>query len=435
MADVEEVWATALVDRLLEEGHLELSSARSKSGVVANVAFHLGARAEPRASVLAEALLDHKGVAELSCDDEELAALVAATRPSDEAVARAAKPSSEGPQGGSAEATTRSLDRLEPDLRAAVERATAHAWGRGHAEVTLDHVLLQVLGIPSVVELARRRGGHPEDALAECTKRLARQGTHQGDVGPDRALLSALDEAEDAVPRFVAVGDLAIAAMRPAIGVPHAGFLRAFQPEPERAAPPAELADDADIGPVPALSRGPGALATSDELRQALALYRGEAERHADPFRLGRSRTVSLPARWVVDVERELGTTLPDDLWAVLAARVLAVAELGIGAAMPHGEPAVGGELCERILTVASGGEAHVDDDLVAIAELDDDPDGSLLCVKRGVVYADRNAQEVVRVDDAGRRPLGTFGAFLLARAREASDAKPMEAGLRACLT
>jgi hypothetical protein len=189
--------------------------------------------------------------------------------------------------------------------------------------------------------------------------------------------------------------------------------------------------EDVDIPGTPVDARGPGALAMSAELVAAFGLYRGEAERHADRFRLGEKPTPSISARLVIAAERDLDTSLPDDFWAVLALRVPAIAALGIGTSSPEAEPAPATEVCEIVLAVASGAEAHIDDDLVAIAELIDSPDGASLCVKRGVTYAQRNTQEVYRVDDVGRRSLGTFGAFIARSARETCTTKSLPVDVR----
>lgn len=427
MLDVQDVWAEALVGRLLEEGHLELSSNRSRPAVVSLVASHLG-RAKLSVSALAEALVDHSGVGELSCDDDTLRAIVEATEPNPEEVAQVADPPASNPPAEREE--TVDLSGLEPELRDVVERAAVHASAMGHLEVTLDHVLHHLLQRPAIVELARRRGGDPEAALAACSRRISREGNGTGDVGPDRHLAAALEQAKDDAARLVRVADLAIAAMRPRTGAGDASFLMAFEPKP---ATPLDEPDeeDVDVPPTPAYARGPGALAMSAELVAALALHRGEAERHADRFRLGEKPTPSLSARLVAAAEREIDTSLPDDFWAVLALRVPAIAALGIGASSPEAEPAPASDVCETVLAVASGAEAHIDDDLVAIAELFDSPDGASLCVKRGVPYAQRNSQEVYRVDDEGRRSLGTFGAFIARCARETCEGKSLPVDVR----
>ena len=66
--------ATRLVDLLLERGHLELASPRTKEPVIRRVVF--GLEAEASAAELIDILVETDGVAEIYCDDTVLATLI-----------------------------------------------------------------------------------------------------------------------------------------------------------------------------------------------------------------------------------------------------------------------------------------------------------------------------------------------------------------------
>jgi len=144
------------------------------------------------------------------------------------------------------------------------------------------------------------------------------------------------------------------------------------------------------------------------------------AARFSGPTAIPRhAPALSLPA--VMDAERQLGTTLPDDFWAAAAYRLEPFANLGIAAHGPHGEPAPLDDIAETVLLVASDAEEFIDDDdLVPIVDhtkISDDAGGpsyDYLCVRRGVSHAARNSQAVITVGRGGRVERATFGRFLL---------------------
>ena len=71
--------ARRVVAALLDRGLIELASPRSRASVEAHVA-HVLARFGPDPQRLSEEIIEHKGVADLYADDEELAAILRAAR-------------------------------------------------------------------------------------------------------------------------------------------------------------------------------------------------------------------------------------------------------------------------------------------------------------------------------------------------------------------
>lgn len=413
--DKADVWAAALVSRLLEEGHLELVTRASKPDVIALVAHVLGFD-RFRGEHLAARLIDCRGVAELNCDDDTLAALASACEPAQaDVVAARAKAQAERPAAPPAPPPRPS--KLDAAMTALLERAVARAWAEGQAEVLLSNVLVEMLAQDAMVAVAKRRGGDPDRARDGALARLRRARGKTVEPTRSRLLERALANAEEEAPRFASMGDVALSAMKLEDGGEESALFRmAFEPPPppppvpEDDDAPDELADRA----TPEGARGPGVLTLSAELHEALRIVHDRAARHARPWALAPSRTGNLSAQLVLDCEAELGTTLPDDFWGAAAAGLQELVELFVVPATFDATPALEGDLTEAILSAAADAEADIDEGFVAILAIENEPEPTYLCVRRGVAYADRQGQSVYRIDASETVDLGPFGAHLL---------------------
>lgn len=161
-------------------------------------------------------------------------------------------------------------------------------------------------------------------------------------------------------------------------------------------------------------TRSPGPIEMSDEMDLLLRACRGETASSFVP-----EHPTELSLATVMHVERELGTTLPDDYWTAVACYFPAFAEVGIGAAMPHGEPAEPELVGEAILTIAADAEGHIPHHLVAIADLsmfvgeNGEQPASFLCANRGVSFEERNTTALIPVLDGEAGKPTTVARFI----------------------
>ena len=187
--------------------------------------------------------------------------------------------------------------------------------------------------------------------------------------------------------------------------------------------------------------RQAGPLTLSPELESFLRICEAHAER--ERRRGGGSggfapeNTPHLALEAVLETERSLHTTLPDDFWALAACGIPVVAGEGIASTMPHGECAAPRLVPEMILTAASEGEGNVPEDLVAIADhsgiydSEAGPAYEFLCVRKDVQYEARNDQEVVPVREGERLPSQRFANFMRDRLERSFGVMPPAASRR----
>ena len=418
--DKADVWAEALVASLLETGGLELVSRSSRGGLENMIAAQL-ARGDIRPSAVADTIMRFVGVSELHVEDAALDELMRRTQPTNAEVAV-----SDAAALVIQQAMTKRVEpaplpsplaRLAPDTRAVIDAARTRARRAAHQETTLDHVLAEMLARPKIVELAKRRGGRPEEAKSEVEARLARlkSGGAVVAITPPlgRRVLEAIADAEEIAPRFVSIGDLALAAMR-FDHDPHPLFVVAFghrRPGDGRGSEPTTAVSPTEIGPFP----------ISSELTAALPyLFPRENERVIAQRALV---SAGLPAHIVAETELALETCLPEDFWAAAASSLSPFAEIGVASLPPHAEPAEPEEVGEVVLTAMSDAESSAIDleidgtPLVAFIDLSEGEE--FLCVRRGVSHAACNHQPVFRVGPRGTKEYESFGAWVLAVSRE----------------
>lgn len=426
MIDESDLWAEALITLLVKNEQLVLSK-RAADHLTGRVAAYFGRTTKPSAAALATVLVDHPAVDDLLADDDQLQAAIDASKPKGEVV-----PVSEPPPLKPRPTEVLPLDGFADDARRALVKAQALADAAHQEEVTPWHLLAAIL--ETSAEIAKRRGGDPDKARESCrVQMLHGRATEPASIGG--LLRQLLHTAEELAPTQVRTTDLILAG----IDLEHAGFLEAFEPKPAPLPPAAnedyesEEEEEEDDDEEPPSKRARGLLVVREKFEQAYAFAVAIGRSEGDAWARSRQIHGNVPANLIADAERELGITFPDEFLAAASAAIPPFAMIGVANAEPHGEPARGFDVAERILEVAENAAAEVPDHLVAIMALPDPNDTTWVCISKGVAWKDRNAQPLFTFTIGADEPdeKGTnFGALLLGLLREtfddvATDKKP----------
>jgi hypothetical protein len=321
------------------------------------------------------------------------------------------------------------LERFDGRAKLAICRAQQIADRERHREISPVHLLRTLLADDTTFAFAEKRGGDPKAGLAKAVAH-SHAALDSGTASFGATLLALVRAAEDVAAGTVMVGDLFVAAHRTLSGDELALFELAVGPLHSRAGIPLRndrpkdpedagdwRDDDESVSAAPlrfdpgpdAEERFVGALRPSAHFLRILGTLE-DAHEKLQPW------APWLPFEAVVRAERELGTTLPDDFWAAVAARLPAFARAGI-AATPHGDPAHLDSAAEIVLEASAEAQVEVDDDLVVFIDRREieEGKGDFVAVSRGVAFAERNRAPVYVVSASGSRraPYPSFADLL----------------------
>ena len=329
-----EEWAEKIVAQLMERRDLELVTPSTREVIVSLLAFILEHRLPP-ASDIAARIIAEKGVAELHCEDDELAKIIAATKPT-------TAPIEVPPPAPAAPAAPRSYPKLDRGAQLMLVAAQKLADDRKHRDVTLYHALVAMLDSPPLVELAKRRGGNPDAARDRAMREL--ELTPKANIASlDQTLTNAISAAQELAPNLANAGDIALAVLHMPDRAERGLYQLAFSPPAVvQAVPALESEEDDETPESPPAStskRAPGALVTSADFARVWRIIHAVALRDGERWAGAERRIGELRVRAIADAEAELGTVLPDDFWAAAAAGVLQFSRLGITSTTDHGEP------------------------------------------------------------------------------------------------